>query len=165
MNELEAKQGKRAGAVRNREFICIETYSGRGLLRSDPEGSNHIFATDVDDAMLGTALWDALDNSRFLSTDEAKQFLDRDRVKQDFENWVQDMITRYSYKNRRDLFKDMASCNVKLVGDLISIGPTSHPKLEAWEGLRADKSVIVSANSTAAEVGAALRLGFTRCEK
>ena len=165
MSELETKQGKQAGAVRNGEFVSIQTFSGRGLLARDPEGSRYILAADVDDAGLGAALLDALGRSRFLSSDAAKQLLDRDRVKQRYEAWVREVVERYGYKSRRDLFKDMVSCNIKLVSGNVVIGPTSHPKLEAWEGLRADQSVIVPAASTAAEIGAALRLGFARCEK
>jgi len=165
MSELEARQGKRANAVLNGDFLCIETYSGRGLLGRDPTGARYIFTADVEDAVLGEALLDALDKSRFLSGDEAKKLLDRDQAKQVYEEWVQGMIERYAYKSRRNLFKDMACCNVKLIGETVIIGPTSHPKLEAWEGLSDDQSVTISHASAAAEVGAALRLAFGRCAR
>jgi hypothetical protein len=164
MSELEARQGKRANAVLNGDFVCIETYSGRGLLGRDPNGARHLLSTDVEDTALGAALLDAVHKSRFLSSEDARTFLDRDQAKQVYEEWVQGMLDRYAYKSRRNLFKDMACCNIKLIGDTIVISPTSHPRLEAWEGLGDDQSIIISHYSAANEVGAALRLAFGRCE-
>lgn len=164
MNDLETKQGKRANAVRNGEFICIETYSGRGLLGRDPQGCRSILGPDADDHELGAALLNALGNSRFLSGDEARQFLDRDRTQQVYEGWVQEMTSLYGYKSRRDLFKKMVCCNVKLIDGAITLTPTSHPKLEAWEGLGDEQNITIPGNSMAAEAGAALRLALNRSE-
>lgn len=163
MDMMERNQGMRAAAKRTDRFIFVETYSGRGLLSRDQEGGRHLLSVAATDEEIGFAVEDALSRSRFLSASEAKAFLDRDRVKRGYEAWVAEMIERFAFKSRRDLFKDMISCDIKLIDQEVSIRPTSHQKLESWEALD-DQMTVKAGGASAAEIGAALRLAFDRCD-
>jgi hypothetical protein len=159
---LEAKQGRRANALYNDEFICIETFSGRGLIRRDSKGAQHLLFPNVRDEILGEALLDALVKSRFLSLDEAKAFLDGDLRRQQYTAWLQALTGLYGYKTKKALFKNMKSCSIEMVNGVITIVPNRQVKVDAWEGMR-NESVSIAADSSFAEVGATLRLAFSRC--
>jgi hypothetical protein len=59
----------------------------------------------------------------------------------------------------------MKSCDIECSGGIITIGPTKHEKLEGWGRTKGDgiEDVVIPPNSPPAEVGAALRLAFSRC--
>jgi hypothetical protein len=69
------------------------------------------------------------------------------------------------YKTKTALFQNMKLCSITLSKGTIKIDPTIHEKLEAWGRNKGDgiEDVLVPANSSASEIGAALRLGFSRC--
>jgi hypothetical protein len=137
--------------------------SGRGLLTRDPFGSHWILAAASSDEVLGGALLDALARSRFVESDEARALLDRAATKSSYEAWVQELFRFHSYKSRRALFKHMSSCNIKRIDTEICIEPTTHVKLEAWEGLGQEATVIVSSDERPVRLGEALRRAFDRC--
>ena len=74
-------------------------------------------------------------------------------------------MTRYGYKTKRALFKNMLSCGVTLQEGTIIIRPSYHDQLEGWSGGRFTEKDYVRVPETAspAEVGAGLRLAFSRC--
>ena len=74
-------------------------------------------------------------------------------------------MERYGYKTTRAMFKDMLYCSIQSNGSLITIKPSHHRKLDQW-GWDRDfpiENVVVPADSSPGEIGAALRLGFSRC--
>lgn len=166
-----------ADAKFNADFICIETYSGYRSSQADPQGVQHLVCPDVSDQELGAAVLDALAHSRFVLPEPRKDvwihpeatfdmsLYDFDLNNQRYSEWVCKLIELYSYKSRRALFKGMKSCGVESKNDEITIRPSHHEKLEAWSGKGISESdyVIVSANSTPSDIGAALRLAFSRC--
>lgn len=166
-----------ANALNNGEFICVETCSGyRGGIR-DPKGKQHLLTPDVDNETLGMALLDAMTHSRFVLPErrsdvwqhpEVEFDLDLYDYKQSIERtlaWTKALMERYGYKTKRALFKDMKNCTVHWQGDVITILPWHHEKLETWsgDGIRTSDQVVIPANSTPAEVGASLQLAFSRC--
>ncbi|MBP9693427.1 MAG: CdiI family contact-dependent growth inhibition immunity protein [Alphaproteobacteria bacterium] len=59
----------------------------------------------------------------------------------------------------------MKSCGINLDQGLITIRPSHHEKLEAWSGEGIDKRdyVNIPHDSEPSQIGAALRLAFSRC--
>lgn len=166
-----------ADAKFNTDFICIETYSGYRSSQADPQGVQHLVRPDANDQELGTALLDALAHSRFVLPEPRKDIwihpeatFDMNLYDYDFNNqryaeWVCKLMDVYGYKNRRALFKDMKSCGVESKSGEVTIRPRHHEKLEAWsgKGISESDNVVIPSNSSPAEVGAALRLAFSRC--
>jgi len=74
-------------------------------------------------------------------------------------------MDRYGYRTKRALFKNMKSCGILAEGDVIIISPSRHEKLEAWGREKGDgiEDVVIEANRSPSEIGAALRLAFSRC--
>ncbi|EJN27343.1 hypothetical protein PMI36_00615 [Pseudomonas sp. GM79] len=134
-------------------------------------------APDISVQELGASVLEALAQSRFVLPEPRKEvwihpeatfdrdLYDYDLTKQRYEKWVDRVIDRYGYKNKRALFKDMKKCSVESKNGEIIIRPSFHEKLEAWSGKGINESdyVVVSSNSSPGEVGAALRLAFNRC--
>jgi len=164
-DDLEAKQGRRAEVLCNRDFICVETYSGRGLLARDPQGAQHLLPSDAPDDALGSAVMDALTHSRFLSLEEYRLFFDHKKTQERYAAWVTRLMKQYGYRNKRALFADMKNCAIECRDPTIIIRPTHHEKLEAWsgEGISESDYVVISAGSDPAALGAALRTGLRRC--
>ena len=161
MNEPIWRSRARAG--NNGDFISIETYSGYRLPMADPEAPEHILESDVSDEVLGNALLAALTQSRFLSTEEARVL--RLTISEYNILWIQKLMTRFGYKNKNDLFRKLKNCGIEREGGMITIRPSHHEKLEAWSGdfISKEDYVKIPADSPSAEIGAALRLAFSRC--
>ncbi|MGW8308723.1 MAG: contact-dependent growth inhibition system immunity protein [Achromobacter pulmonis] len=150
----------------NNEFIFLETYSGYWNFLPDSEGKKCLLPPSSSDAELGLAAVEALCASRQIDPKNDPKFFDiAGRVVPQYKKWVAEMMERFEYKTKRCMFKDMKSCSVELMGDSLVMQPSHHEKLEAWsgEGLTEKDYVILAADSSPKQVGAALRLTFTRC--
>lgn len=155
----------------NKDFIFIQTHSGwwtGGL--PDPLGKQFYLEHTVSDEELGQALADALAASRMIDPAAARAAGDnfyhgRERVEPDGHKWIAQTMEKYAYKTKRAMFKDMKSCYVRLNNDMISLQPSHHVKLEAWDGagLTAEDNVVIPETSSPVEIGAALRLALSRC--
>lgn len=149
------------------DFICIDTCSGLGRVGRDPAFPSYLLMPTVDDLGLGEALIQALSDSRTLNDlQERTAFFNPEKSKGDYSDWVAMLKARYGYKSNKALFKDMKKCTVHCVNETITIIPTRHEKLEAWGRTKGDgiEDVILSTNSSPAEIGAGLRLAFSRCK-
>lgn len=155
----------RADAKTNGDFIEISTYSSYGLSIRDPEAPSHKLPPDVDDLTLGLTVRKALKMSRSLSSEEMNAYGNLDTLKVNYENWVDGMMKHCDYKSRRALFKNMKRCGISLKDDIITIRPSNHERLEGWsgDGLSEEDRVKLPADCTDAELGAGLRLAFSRC--
>ncbi|MFC5694170.1 contact-dependent growth inhibition system immunity protein [Pseudomonas sp. GCM10022186] len=166
-----------ANAKLNKEFICIETYSGYRMSQADHKGVTHLLAPDASDQAVGEALLDALSKSRFVLPEPRKdvwihpeatfdsELYDFDASEQRYKDWISQLMEKYDYKTKRALFKDMKNCSIELKEGSMTIRPSRHEKLEGWggTGLGGSDYVIIPATSTPEEVGVALRLAFSRC--
>jgi hypothetical protein len=144
----------------NREFFCIETYAHHRAQFRDPEGSQHFLPQDATDEALGAAVLDALAHSRFIPVEELHKWPSWNKPR--YDAWVRQLMEHGGYKTKRALFKNMADCGIQRRGGEITISPSSHDKLEGWGGMPGAE-VIIPATSSAQEIGAALRLAFSRC--
>ncbi|EPG9047918.1 DUF1436 domain-containing protein [Klebsiella aerogenes] len=155
-----------ANAFITNEFLLIETQSGLGRVRTDPEFSPHLLSPDADDQRIGETILQALSDSRTLTElAERVVFFDLEKGKEQYVTWIAMLMERYGYKTKKSLFKDMKNCGIHCVNDVITISPTRHEKLEAWDGmgLKSSDNVILSVDSAPAEIGAGLRLALSRC--
>lgn len=167
--------GDAASVYANTDFILIETNSGyRGSVR-DFRGVQHFLKSAASDWELGEAILDAMSHSRFVLSVPRKdvwqhpdvefdqELYDYVKTQERHKAWKADLMRRYGYKTQRALFKGMKHCFVERNNGLITIQPWHHEKLEAWSGLEIDENVILSADSSVDQIGAALRLAFSRC--
>jgi hypothetical protein len=157
MEATKEKDG--ASAVCTPDFICIQTCS-YGV--ADPTGKQHLLSPDASEEALGQAVLDALAYTRRLTDDEIRALRSLKNVQPRYEEWVNNLIERYRYKNRRALFRNMRHCTIYRRGGEITIHPSKHDALEGWQGIK-DAIVTLPADSSAEEIGAALRLAFSRC--
>jgi hypothetical protein len=174
----DVSRGTWASAVTNGDFICVETYSGyRGGSHRDPAGRQYLLRQEEDDQKLGEALIGALGCSRFvlavprvgstyppaLEFDES--LYDYKRGIERYAIWTRSLMDHYGYRTKRELFKNMKRCDVEERGGVITIAPNHHEKLEAWGRDQGDgiEDVVIEASSSPSEIGAALRLAFSRC--
>ncbi|RBH52537.1 MULTISPECIES: contact-dependent growth inhibition system immunity protein [Pseudomonas] len=150
----------------NDDFIFIETYSGYFNCLPDPEGKRFFLSHSSADSELGGSVLDSLAVSRMIDPKEDLGFFDlRGRVAIQYNEWIADVMIRFGYKTKRALFKDMKSCSMDAVDGLITIRPSHHEKLEAWsgKGITEKDYVVISSSSSLDDIGAALRLAFSRC--
>ena len=155
----------RASALQNQDFTWVYTDSGRGLVAYDPQGKDVILGLDADDNALGVAVWEALASSRFLSPKEAMKFLDYRARGDEYKKRVKSLMCMHGYKNKSAMFKNMKACSITLSQGTIEIRPMIHKGLDVWGRTKNDgiENVLIPANSPANEIGAALRLAFSRC--
>jgi len=149
------------------KFLLIETRSGLGMVATDPLFPPCFLSPDASDERIGEALLEALGNSRTLNdANERVAFFDLDKNKEMYKSWVDNLIYKYGYKNRKSLFKNMLLCSVHLKNEKIKIKPTFHEKLEAWSGngIKESDYVVLSATSGLSEIGAGLRVAMSRCK-
>jgi hypothetical protein len=177
MNEVI--KGAWAQAICNSKFICVETYSGYGSGNTrDPKGRQIFLALDASDEVLGKAVLDALALSRCFVLGaprsdvqlhpEVEFDMDLYDYKLSIERniaWIKHLMDRYGFKTKRALFKDMKNCGIERVEGVVTFSPSRHETLEGWRRTKEDafEDVVTPADSPPAEIGAALRLAFSRC--
>jgi hypothetical protein len=154
-----------AASLQNQDFIWVYTESGLGLVAYDPQGKDVILGLDADDAALGVAVREALACSRILSPKEAMKFLDYRTGGDEYKGRVKSLMEMHGYKSKSAMFKNMEFCSITLAQGTIEINPTIHKTLDGWVHKRSDgiEDLRIPANSPAHEIGAALRLAFSRC--
>ncbi|MBN6114403.1 contact-dependent growth inhibition system immunity protein [Xanthomonas campestris pv. phormiicola] len=166
-----------ADAKINNDFISVKTFSGYRSSRADPQGVEYFLNTDVADEELGFAVLDALAHSRFVLSEPRedvwihpevtfdRELYNYDLTNQRYDQWVGGILEQYGYKTKRALFKDMKNCSIESKCGQITIRPSHHEKLEAWsgKGIGEGDHVIIPSGSSPSDVGAALRLAFSRC--
>ncbi|MDK1192364.1 contact-dependent growth inhibition system immunity protein [Cronobacter dublinensis] len=148
------------------EFISIETYSGLGMVASDPLFPPHLLSPESDDETIGKAILQALSDSRTLTLfEERVEVFDLEKGKQRYSEWIAMLRDKYAYKTKKALFKDMKHCTIHCVNGVMNISPSRHEKLEAWGGTGrgGNDKVILSLENSPAEIGAGLRLALSRC--
>jgi hypothetical protein len=165
------KKEKWTSVKSNKDFIFVRTHSGWRTHLPDPEGKQFYVSHAASDEELGQSVMKALAASRRIDPRECdpNQWVksltdDKGRVLSYIE-WVAQTMAQYGYKTKRAMFKDMKSCIIEMADDMITMQPWHHVKLEAWDGdgLTEKDNAVISADSSPAEVGAALRLALSRC--
>lgn len=153
---FKTNQYYHASCMKKEDVILINSYSGDGLVAIDPLFETRFLSIDSDDSLLGMTLLQALAASRTLVGNERVQFLKDDTAKLNYQKWVDELSRKFGYKTKRALFKDLINCEVTLVNQEITISPTRHCKLEAWDSLP-DLKCYVSINESLEKIGKCLR--------
>lgn len=153
-----------AEAHENQDFINISTFSGCGIRTLDPDGANLCLSKDASNEELGQAALLALSKSRKIKESEDSYF-DFNNISQRYNNWVANLMDKYGYKTKRALFKKMMQCSIEIRNGVLTISPSYHDQLEGWgeDGFTESDKVILPINSSPEEIGAGLRLAFSRC--
>ena len=158
-------QKKWAAIYANDEFVCVQTCSGLRSSANDPAGKLLFLDAAPTPQELGQALQEALSMSRVLTPEEIAHFFDLMVIEKRYEDWVAVMIQKFSYSNRRNLFKKMKHCQVECSDGIISIRPMFHEKLEAWsaKGIEKTDHVLMSETELPLNLGEGVLLALNRC--
>lgn len=166
MMKFNKEQDYWANVFITKEFLCVVTYSGLGMTGIDTLFPSRLLSPEENDQNIGETILHSLSDSRTLTVKECETFFDLEKGKQDYSDWVTMLMGKYGYKTRKALFKDMKNCGIHCVNGVIKISPTRHEKLEGWGRTKGDgiEDVILSTDSSPAEIGAGLRLALSRCK-
>jgi hypothetical protein len=147
------------------KFICVETYSGRGLMGRDSDGVCDFHHLNVSCHVLGSSLRVALAASRWLSMDEYAMYFDHAKLKRVDEAWLDQVSRLFDYRNRKSVFQNMSKCSVDGEDGAVVVSPKVHVKLEGWSGERIDTSEKVTLDATSSDdiIGEGVRLALSRC--
>jgi hypothetical protein len=80
------------------------------------------------------------------------------------EQWNRKVMKQYGYKTKRAMFGRMKEASLNLLDEKLTIVPTFHSGLDSWPGKPRDQHIFLPLESSAMEIGAAVRLAFERCE-
>ena len=153
-----------ADVHRTERFISIEPVSG--YRRAPPENEGYVIylPADASDDLLGRALLETLERSRFILPADEPEFFEWQRFTRCSRNWQNDFMKRYGYKTKRDAYKNMDWSRAERSEGKISIQPHKRDKPEYFTDLPPDRTVVIPQTRDAAAAGAALRLALDRCE-
>ena len=154
---------KKAYVQMNKKFILIRSLSGYRMSGVDFEKNQFFLEHKTDDLILGEYLFEAIENSRFLSCDENEKR--RQNHESNTNLWLKNAMKNQGYKTKGDMFKPMLHCSVEKTEKGYLFGPTHQRALTAWEyddETEANKFTI-PLTATAAEMGAALRRCLSLC--
>ena len=152
-------------AVYSKEhFLWVKTLSGYRRRSADPEVPTRCLSKEASTADVGKAVLDALSRSRLISREEIPSFFAPEKVKANYEAWIEGLIKQLGYSSKRSVLKGMKSCHVEVENGEIHLHPFRQVKLDAWEGLSADHDVVIPGDATAEQVGVALMQALERCQ-
>jgi hypothetical protein len=159
-------QKKTASIHANPEFCCIRTMSGYRLLSVDPDAESYLLESTASYTQIGECVLKAIAASRLIDVKEIASYFDYEKKTQQYKKWVADISEKYGYKNRRELFNKMRSCDAEEYEGVITIKPTFHETLEGFsgEGILESEYVRIPSESLAEDVGKAVLLALSRCK-
>ena len=152
---------------KNQDFILVVTQSGDTQRVNDYDfGKEYYLPVDVNDTTLGEAVLGCLAACRWITYDDDPSFFyPMETIVPRYKQWVADTMAKYGYKTKTKMFRYMDNCSLDMKDNKITVAPYHHRALEAWSGqdLEGKNNVIIPADSSPAEIGAALKLAFSRC--
>lgn len=159
---------KTADIIRNQDFYQITTMSIGMLGFPEPNMPFQVFGLDVTDEEIGRRIRDALAASRMVSMDEFQEiWRNKDQMITKRSAEFNDLLMKqYGYKNRRELYRNMDICGVTLREGKIEVQPTHQKALDGSYTVKKDTGPFaqyISETASDAELGAAIREGFSRC--
>jgi hypothetical protein len=147
------------------KFIATTAISGYRRFLPEDEPQIIYLAPDSPGVVLGQAVLETLDRSRFIHPDTDRDFFDMHRILAADKAWHADFMKRYKYKTKRDAYRNMRYCRVERCEGKISIQPHKRDfKPGLWWDLPPEKTVVIPETSDPGIVGAAARLALSHCE-
>jgi hypothetical protein len=148
----------------NENFMVVTPLSG--FSRHLPEDENHAIylETDAAEVVLGHALLETLDRSRFVDPHD-RDFFDMNRILAADRLWHEDIMTRYRYRSKSQAYEKMRYCLAERSGGNISITPHKRDaEAGLWWDLPSGKTVIIPSTNDPGIAGAAVKLALSHCE-
>ncbi|WP_254459651.1 contact-dependent growth inhibition system immunity protein [Xanthomonas sacchari] len=151
----------------NGDFFCLTTMSQGILGFAEPDVLPIYLPANISDSELGIALRSSFAGSRKVSAEEFQRIFSSGIIQErskDQDLWI---IKNYGYKSRSAAYKKMDTCDVSMFEDEIEIQPTHKKSIDGFT-VRKDKgpfAFCLPSNVSNAELGAALRKGFSYCTR
>lgn len=155
----------RASAYFNGDLYKIITMSHGMLSYAEPLAEQQILLPSITDAELGCALRLALSKSRQVPTAEFQEIFKSGIVQKISKERNAALMQQYGYKSHKALMRKMACCWITADDEKLEIKPTHHKSVDNYSGISIDgpEIILISANGSDEQVGAALKEGFARC--
>ena len=159
------KNTSRASVYFNGDLYQFITMSQGMLDYAEPEATPQILSSASTDTQLGAALRFALSKSRQVTVAEFQEIFKSGLIQKIAKEREVSVMQQYGYKTRKALMKRMDCCWVTGQGEKIEIKPTHHKNIDGYSGISNDgpEILVVAADITDSQLGAALREGFSRC--
>jgi hypothetical protein len=150
-------------AKKNDEHFILQTMCGYSNPNVDLDLLMRVLPLTCSEESLGRQILECLASSRSLTLEEVRG-MSGDRHFR-YEKLITQLMSSLGYKTKRAFYKEMDTCMVTRRSGYIDISPSVHEKLEAWGSKMGDEleNVIVPLDCSAVELGAAVRIGFSRC--
>lgn len=147
------------------EHFIIVTQSGYRSLRMDFSVEDYILMASITDEELGFKAVSAARAGRVVTPGDA-EFYDPEKSKIRYDAWVEKNVKALKFKSRRAFFKNQNNCGFNIKDAVITIKPSNHEKNDAWsgDGIKEEDKVKLPESSSYEDIGAAIRLAFTRCK-
>ena len=154
-----------ASLYANEKAFIVQTESGFRLLMLDTLFPPHILFPDVDNNLLGQAVFQALKNSRTFEygSKEYKNFFDPVQRVQRYNQWVDHIRETLGYKTKLAFFRKMMMCSIKMDSKEIVISPNKHIRSDAWEGIDG-KDIIIPVDRNYSEIGQGAKQALSDCK-
>ncbi len=162
---MEYKGFKSAVAFMNKDFIRVIACSGYRMKIEDPQATEFFLSLTVTDKELGETVLKSLEESRILTPEESYEI--SSITEKDYPLWVERTMKRFGYKTKGAMFRRMLSCSMNLQNETqILFKPSYQCSIDGWSGdfMKESDRILIPLNSSPEEIGAALRLTFTRCK-
>jgi hypothetical protein len=141
-------------------MLIIEARSGYRMQFSDPN-SYHCFLDSPEPlSVLGESVLLALNSSRQLTIEEAKEHRSSEI---EWNDWVLVMLSATKIKTSQKLFQKMASCCIREKDGNIVFAPSIKKRGAAWEGRGDEFKVSISNTSDCKLIGQAAIEALSLC--
>ena len=148
----------------NNRITSFQSLSGLAFAVPDAEGVVRNVPAGAADEMLGEALRDALNHSRFLAPHEIKKSLtDYREIERVFKMRMDLLAQDSGFSSRRRIFQSLRFCSVTMRHGEISFEPTEHIRGDEWRDLRTPP-IVIADDADASALGAAVRLAMSKCK-
>ena len=147
------------------KIVAVTPLSGYRRHLHEDEPDIIYLEPDAPDAILGQAVLEALNRSRFIHPHTDRDFFEADRIVASDKRWDAKFMKRCRYKTKRDAYMNMRYCLVERREGRISIRPHKRgSKPRYWWDLPPERTVVIPETDDPGIVGAAARLALSHCE-
>jgi hypothetical protein len=149
----------------NNDFLNVQTRSGYRSYVFDSDGENIFLPPDFNAVTLGESVLKALSKSRIIDPKDFGVFFDRDRLQNQYNEWINYCKKTYGYKTKKAMFRDIKNLDIELYNRKIIMRPWHQEKPEIFGPTKNKEldNVIISTDSTPEEIGRAVHLALSRC--
>jgi len=157
--------GKNSTIFFDGEHFIIVTLSGYRSLRMDFSVEDYIMGESTPNEELGLKAVLAARAGRVVPPDDA-EFYNLEKSNMRYDAWVAKSVKALKFKSKRAFYKNKNRCGFNIKDEIITIKPSNHVKNDAWsgDGIKEEDKVKLPESSSYEDIGAAIRLAFTRCK-